>query len=153
MTLARRKSSGVTRGELQALCNGRCRWNFRGRERRYFGGLISRRTRFDSEARNQLGPLYPSKKMLLIDKHGTRAICANACGRLARAGYRPTGQWFCPDCREKIIRHALSRLKRIEGFPPVRPVTVPPELAGEVAKRWAEILRQRIAAMRAEMAV
>ena len=75
--------------------------------------------------------------LMLHRRDGTvRAICAGACGKCARAGYEPKGRWFCPECRERIVRHVLGRIKRVRGFPPVKPIECPDELFGEVDRRW-----------------
>lgn len=75
--------------------------------------------------------------LMLHRRDGTvRAICSGACGKCARAGYEPRGRWFCPVCRERIIRKALGRLRRVRGFPPMKPIEIPPELEAEMVRRW-----------------
>jgi hypothetical protein len=91
--------------------------------------------------------------MTLIDKQGHSAICAGACGKTRRNYLPKAGRWFCPDCRERILRHAIGRLRRVQGFPPRNSITVPFELERALAKRWYAELGQTMQRTRQQTAV
>lgn len=81
-----------------------------------------------------------SNSLILISRDGSeRAICTGLCGKLAHANRKAKGRWFCPDCAERIISHAISRFRRCRGAGRMGPLNVPEELMPELDRRWYKL--------------